>query len=80
MLNEYFLRYLQFCAFALFAICAFALFAICDGYVLRYCDIVQQIADRNVADSCRRIFQRQSSLISNLLCALMIKLNDWIDY
>ena len=76
------------CAFALlrnFYFCA--ILHNCDGFILRYCDIatlrycdiVQQITDCNVTDSCRRVVQRQSSHISNLLCALMIKLNDWIE-
>ena len=48
VINEYLLRYFQFCAFARFAMCAFALLrnfcfcAIlhnCDGFILRYCDI-----------------------------------------
>ena len=104
VINEYILRYFQFCAFARFAMCAFALLRnfhfcailhnyddfilrycdiatlrYCDIVTLRYCDIALQIADRNVADSCRHAILRQSSHISNLLCALMIKLNDRIE-
>ena len=69
------LRNSRFCAIFMTVMISF-----CDIATLRYCDIAQQIADRNVADSCRRTIPRQSSHMSDPLCALMIILNDWIDY
>ena len=77
------MRFCDFCdmRFALLRSSCFCdKFYDCDDFISRYCDIAQQIADRNVADSRRRAIPRQSSHVSNPLCALMTILNDWIDY
>ena len=90
MLNEYLLRVYHFALlrdlrYALLRNLRFcAILHNCDGFILqycnivtlRYCDITQQIADCNVADSCRRVVQRQSSHISiSVMC-----FNDWIKW
>ena len=90
-LNEYLLRYLQFCAFAIFAMCAFALFrnlrfcaiykiamvSFCDIVILRYCDIAISGRKSQITMSqIHKITLFKENLSINQISVL--RFNDWI--